>query len=341
MPDVLGLDIGGANLKAATTNGRALTLPFALWKQPQKLAGALTDLLLRFPPTTPLAVTMTGELCDCFEDKTAGVRHILTAVREAANDRPVFLWRNDARWASVSHAMEDPLPVAAANWFAAARFVGRFIEQGPAWYLDLGSTTFDLVPLQDGIPIPLGRTDLGRLKAGELAYLGVGRTPVCALVQTVDIDGVRLGLAAELFATVQDAFVVCHSVPEDADDHATADGRPRTRPHALQRLARLVCSDAAELGEPALVELAEQVLLALKKRVMSRLEMTRPRKELGAEDVGVILAGSGEFLLADVLGRLGNENRPVVSLAEQLGPDISAALPAHAVAVLLAERLVQ
>ncbi len=38
-PSVLGLDMGGANLKAAHTNGAARSRPFALWKNP----GGLTD----------------------------------------------------------------------------------------------------------------------------------------------------------------------------------------------------------------------------------------------------------------------------------------------------------
>jgi probable H4MPT-linked C1 transfer pathway protein len=339
MPDVLGLDIGGANLKAATSTGKAVTLPFALWKQPEKLTGAVVDMLLRFPPTGPIALTMTGELCDCFESKAAGVRHILMAVRDAVGDRPVFVWRHDDKWASVSHGLEDPLPVAAANWLAAARFAGRYAEQGLCWFLDLGSTTFDLVPLLDGLPIPMGRTDLGRLKAGELAYLGVSRTPVCAVMNTVDVNGVRLGIAAELFATMQDVLVVCQVVPDDPDDRATADGQPRTRANALRRLARMVCSDVEELSEAGVVEMAEQTLAAFRKRILSRLEMVRPNAEPGSPDVGLILAGSGEFMLADIVASYRLPNRPIVSLAAQLGESLSTALPAYAVAVLLEERL--
>lgn len=339
MPDVLGLDIGGANLKAATSGGKALTLPFALWKQPEKLTGAVVDLLLRFPPTGPIALTMTGELCDCFESKAAGVSHILTAVRNGAGERPIYVWRNDGKWASVSHALEDPPPVAAANWLAAATFAGRYAEPGLFWFLDLGSTTFDLIPLLDGLPIPMGRTDLGRLKAGELAYLGVSRTPVCAVTQTVEVNGVRLGVAAELFATMQDVLMVCEVIKDDPDDRATADGQPRTRPNALRRLARMVCSDVEELGEAGVVEMAEQILSAFRKRIVSRLEMVRPNAEPGSPDVGLILAGSGEFLLAEIADWYRLPNRPIISLASQLGLSLSTALPAYAVAVLLEERL--
>lgn len=63
---ILGLDIGGANLKVATPDKRALSVPFALWKQPDRLPMALADLVAQFPDAEELAVTMTGELCDCF-----------------------------------------------------------------------------------------------------------------------------------------------------------------------------------------------------------------------------------------------------------------------------------
>ena len=44
---VVGLDIGGANLKAADAGGRAVTRPFAVWKAPEKLAAEVGRLLRR------------------------------------------------------------------------------------------------------------------------------------------------------------------------------------------------------------------------------------------------------------------------------------------------------
>ena len=76
----LGLDIGGANLKAAQAGGPAWSIPFELWKRPADLAGALRELLATLPAYQRLAVTMTGELCDCFESKRQGVQFILGAV---------------------------------------------------------------------------------------------------------------------------------------------------------------------------------------------------------------------------------------------------------------------
>ena len=84
----LGLDIGGANLKAANAAGWAQSIPFALWRDPAGLAAALAELIAQAPAADRLAVTMTGELCDCFRTKAEGVRHILAAVAQ---------WRMNAR----------------------------------------------------------------------------------------------------------------------------------------------------------------------------------------------------------------------------------------------------
>ena len=56
----LGLDGGGANLKAAHSGGAARSVPFALWKDPAGLPDALRSLVASMPPADGFAVTMTG-----------------------------------------------------------------------------------------------------------------------------------------------------------------------------------------------------------------------------------------------------------------------------------------
>src|SRR5947209_8555190 len=112
---VVGLDVGGANLKAAHSGGSARARPFALWKAPAALPDALRELLRDWLPYDLLAVTMTGELCDCFATKREGVRAILHAVSAVAGQAPVRVWRNDGRLVDLDAARADPLPAAAAN----------------------------------------------------------------------------------------------------------------------------------------------------------------------------------------------------------------------------------
>ncbi len=172
---ILGLDIGGANLKAYHTEGVARHIPFRLWEKPGELPARLAALIEDLPDAEMLAVTMTGELCDCFESKREGVNAILDAVERMAGNRLVRVWRNDGRFVTLEEARATVLQVAAANWLALATYAGRFAPTGPALVIDIGSTTTDIVPLSDGKPIPQGRTDAERLRLGELVYTGVQR----------------------------------------------------------------------------------------------------------------------------------------------------------------------
>ena len=96
MYSVLALDIGGANLKAAHSDGTAGSEPFAVWRQPKELGRAIATLVARMPGCDALAVTMTAELCDCFETKADGVRAVVDAVESALRGLrrklPIRVW---------------------------------------------------------------------------------------------------------------------------------------------------------------------------------------------------------------------------------------------------------
>jgi probable H4MPT-linked C1 transfer pathway protein len=315
---ILGLDIGGANLKAAHSTGRAVSRPFALWKRPHDLAAALQSLIADMPPADRVAVTMTGELCDCFPTSRAGVLHILAAVAAIFPETPVSIWRTDGRFAALDAARADPRPCAAANWLALAKFAGRFAPFGSALVVDIGSTTTDLVPLLDGVPTPAACTDSERLKAGELVYTGVRRTPACTLMGT--------GGAAEFFATTLDVYLLLDRIAENAADTDTADGRPATRDGAHSRLARMLCGDGETITRNTTLALAKRLAL------IQRQAIDRAARQFTFR--ALIMSGVGEFLAREVFADFTG---PIVSLAERLGAERSAAACAVAVAELLQE----
>src|SRR4051812_33200803 len=116
----LGLDIGGANLKAADGLGWAVARPFEVWKASELLADEIAALLAEAPACEQLAVTMTAELADCYLTKAAGVRAILDAVESAARGRRVAVYLTDGRLAPPDLAREHPVLAAASNWRALA-----------------------------------------------------------------------------------------------------------------------------------------------------------------------------------------------------------------------------
>ena len=244
----LGLDIGGANLKAANAAGWAHSVSFALWRDPEGLAAGLAALIARAPAADRLAVTMTGELCDCFRTKAEGVRHILAAVSAVADRREVRVYLTDGRFVSVDEANESPSLAAASNWRALAEFACRYAAGGAGLVIDVGSTTTDIVPIIGGRVAPRGSNDTERLALGELLYSGVGRTPVCAVTRWLPWRDTLCPVAAELFSTTADAYLLLAEISEDPAAAWTADGRPLTMECARQRLARQICADAEDLS---------------------------------------------------------------------------------------------
>ena len=327
---ILGLDLGGANVKAATADGRAWNEPFALWKDPDGLAAVLGELLTRFPDAANLAVTTTGELCDCYETKREGVNRILDAVEAVTGERSVAVWGTDGRFHSVTHARQHSLTVAAGNWHALATFAGRYVPTHGGLLLDIGSTTTDVIPLEHGLPATMGLTDFDRLKHGELVYTGVRRTPLCAL------SGERT--AAEFFATTHDVYLVLGLIAEDATDTDTADHRGATVEYALARLARMLGGDRETIEDEVLIQFA----VTLYQRQLGQIvrAVRQVREGLDEELTRVIVSGSGEFLakraIKDALPDFAEDR--IVSLTADLGERLSTCAPAYALAVLAQER---
>ncbi|MBI3823511.1 MAG: H4MPT-linked C1 transfer pathway protein [Planctomycetes bacterium] len=317
---VLGLDIGGANLKAAHVGGAARSIAFPLWKHPDRLATALADLCATMPAYDCLAITMTGELCDCYESRREGVLAILQNVRSVARTLPVRVWSSAGAFLDLDAARADPLAVAAVNWLALAHAVARQFPDDRILLIDTGSTTTDIAYLDQGVPQPHAVTDLERLTTGELVYTGIRRTPICAVL--------GMKVAAEFFATMLDAYVVQGLLPENPDDRDSADGRPMTRGAARARLARLRCADAETFSE-------EQALLLAGRAIETQRSVVAQachRVLTGRPDVQrVIVSGSGS-----ILGRLVAErlSKPVALLADRWGPALSVCACAYAVALL-------
>jgi probable H4MPT-linked C1 transfer pathway protein len=330
----LALDIGGANLKAADGRGWTFASPFALWRQPDRLASALDDILNRAPPADRIAVTMTGELCDAFRTKAEGVRHILSAVEEAARTKEVQIYLVDGRLVSTSEAREAPRLAAASNWHALARFAARFAMPGPALMVDIGSTTTDIIPLVNGRPASRGLNDTDRLIAGELVYGGVGRTPICSQVRTLPWQGMNCPVAAELFATTEDVYVLRNEVAEQPENTNTADGRPLTKEFAQERLARMICADSTIFGKQDAEAAADFVRQSQLARITAAVREVV--KNMPSSPCSVIISGAGEFL-AHSAADAALPNLPILALSARIGPEASRCAPAHALAVLAAE----
>jgi probable H4MPT-linked C1 transfer pathway protein len=336
---VVGLDIGGANLKAADTDGQAVSLDFPMWKNVADLSGALIELLQRFDSPELIAVTMTAELADCFVTKSEGVDRILAAVERAANSVPIVVWQTGAEFVEPQVARQIPLLVAAANWHALTTFAGRLVPESDSLLIDIGTTTTDLIPLQEGVPIPVGLTDVERLQSGELVYSGIWRTPLCALAQSVPLRSGRCSLAAELFATTLDIYLILEDIPDQPECISTADGRPATRAAAVNRLCRMLCCDSSELTPDEVHALADHFAELQIQQMLTDLDQVVANQAGPCQ--AVIISGSGSFLARKLIAQ--NEHTRdvrIVDFNNAMSVGFSESACAYAVARLAAERIV-
>jgi probable H4MPT-linked C1 transfer pathway protein len=234
-------------------------------------------------------------------------------------------------------AADDWQAIASANWHASARFVAA--RCGSALFMDVGSTTTDIVPICGGRIDAVGYTDDERLASEELVYTGATRTPVMVVADSVPFGGGRQRLMAEFFSTMADVHRLTGELPEDADQLPAADGRGKSAEDSARRLARMLGRDL-QSASPAdwrrlaihLAERQSQTLHAAVDRVLSRG---------GLDDSAPLVgAGIGRFLARALAERLC---RPYVDFADLVQGEASTrewaarCAPAAAVAILAAD----
>ena len=318
---ILGLDIGGANTKAASSDGlfvESVYLP--LWKN-SPLNEVLRLLALQEPQA--VAVVITGELADFFTTKREGISSLTAAVKRAFSC-PVYFWgANGFAWT-------DPLEIAAANWAASAALLAR--EVGDCLFVDMGSTTTDLIPIRG--EALAGKTDFLRLAGGDLVYMGILRTRLDALLPAAWIGGQRVPLAPEFFAIIADARLALGLISEERYSCDTPDGAGKDRVAALRRLARSVCADLEEIGEAAALAIAEQACEGQKRILVAA--MKRQAEKHGLTKMAA--AGIGEGLIAEAAAFMGLE---CMRLSHRYGAGISDVFPAYAVAKLAETELTE
>jgi probable H4MPT-linked C1 transfer pathway protein len=343
--DVLGWDLGGAHLKAArvTAAGRpvkVLQLPCRLWLGMEELDRALDRAAAALGPCPRHAVTMTGELADLFADRAAGVARLLAAFGRRFAGHAVVVYAGKAGFLPPARARRRVDDVASANFLASAEAVAT--RRPDALFVDLGSTTADLIAIRAGRPRPRGLTDLDRLATAELVYTGATRTPVMALARTAPVLGRRRGLMAEYFATTADVHRLAGGLPRGADRLPAADNRSKSLADSARRLARMVGADADAHPRRVWVGLARHLAALQLGQLHAAARRVLRSGRLGRR-APVVGAGVGRFVVRRLARRLG---RRYVDAGAVLARGASGAaregaarcLPAVAVALLAIAR---
>jgi probable H4MPT-linked C1 transfer pathway protein len=307
----IGWDIGGAHLKAALIDehGVALSvqqLACPLWRGLHELEHAMTEMRLTMQTPEALSlVTMTGELVDLFPNRQTGVCEIAKVVRQQLGVHAKFYGGN-AGWIDYNQVDAQAMSIASMNWHASAQYVAQFVEDG--LFVDIGSTTTDMIPIRGHQINCVGQTDAQRMAQHALIYTGVVRTPLMALGQTITFKGRTYYLAAEHFATSADVYRMLHQLPIATDLADTADGQGKTDSETARRLARMIGHDMEDCPVSDWVALAKSF-----KQLQKKLLMQAVLANIRHQRLPLIAAGIGTFLCQELAADLG---LPFINVSE-------------------------
>ncbi len=293
---VTGWDIGGAHLKAVRLDKagyKAVQLACPLWKGLQYLEQAVAEALDVLGGADQHAITMTGELADIFPNRHQGVIQIGQTMRKCLPEKDIRFY-SVAGFVIPDEVEVNTAQIASANWLASAQFVAS--KQANGLFVDVGSTTTDIVLLQDGQAKPQGLSDAERLTSDTLIYTGVVRTPIMAVVQRVPFNGQMQRVAAEHFATMADVYRLVGKLPTQHDLAESADGQGKSQLDSARRLTRMLGRDVESAPMLAWQALAHFIANAQLQDLMTVLERQAPTTLIGA--------GVGRFLVRDMAQHL-------------------------------------
>ena len=297
-----GWDLGGAHLKVARLDraGALCALEqFAtpLWQGLDTLAEPVTRTLDALPAGHCVhAVTMTGELADCFPTRRDGVLRLVEYLSERLGPRqPLYVYAGNKGLVAPADVPGCHTHIASANWHCSAAYAAQHLGSGVL--IDLGTTTTDIIPFHGQQVCAQGYGDQARLRTGELVYTGLTRTAVMAVVKRVPYAGEWQGIAAEYFANMADVYRITGALDERFDLLPAADGGAKTRYHSLQRLARMLGTDYDE-------DAAEAPWLDLAQYIAGQQYETIERAFSGVMDTltqpvanRIVAAGAGRFII--------------------------------------------
>lgn len=340
---LIGWDIGGAHLKMARAeNGRithARTVRASMWLGLDQVRNALSQLRPLFQDDATHVFTMTGELSDGFPSREAGIRHILDFIETEFGRDDVWIYAGRAGFVDLPHAYDLGPDIASANWHATAELSARI--KGDGLFVDMGSTTTDILAFRNGRLCNSGYSDAERLLTGELVYTGFTRSALIGIAERVPVRGTMTPLMNEYFANTADLGRILGTLDEADDQYPAADRRAKSLAGSIGRIARMVGRDCSDLDEGEWIDVARWFSEHQLRMIYDGAfrVAANARLDPGAPVVG---AGIGRPQTRQLAKRLERPHVDFGALIEAASEDArdqtSKAAPAAAVALLWSSR---
>jgi len=347
--NILGLDIGGANTKAALVKFRSSEILesfsvieyFPFWEKtlndiPSMFKRIVENLIilnhLKLKNINFVSITITAELSDAFQTKRKGIFTILNALEQVFEKEKMFFINNKNEFINFNQVKSDPISIAAANWVSTSLFLGKFVPN--CILIDAGSTTIDIIPILNSVPVALGKNDIERLINHEMIYTGGLRATIPSVTHFVPYKEKMVRISFEKFALISDVHRILFNISEDEYIIDTADNRSKSIEDCYARLARIICMDKTTLSKEELNQIGKHINEKQLELISTEIqqfmkELIKRIPKFANDPIFVITGLAAEFLIRRSLIHLGYNN---IQKYEEI-TNISDSISASAIAV--------
>lgn len=267
----LGIDIGGANLKAIglNKNKRILFVYYKkcpVWLGTKELEKEISFLNKKINVNNVICgITMTAELCDNFNDRNEGVNKI-KAICTKLNCKCLY-FNNKTK--SLFDFDTNNISIASMNWLSTGSFIQRQVKN--ALIVDFGSTTTDLVVIKNSKIKNKFFTDFDRINNDELIYTGFTRTPIFSISREVKWKNSIFQIIPEFFSNTADLYRVKLMLPDRVDLFETTDSRNKSIINSLKRVSRNLGIDYKENNLPFILGVVEEIIKIQKQLIFNSI----------------------------------------------------------------------
>ena len=294
----IGWDIGGAHLKSCVINNQKTVCSVnlcELWKT--KEAGYMIDQIIKQYNDKAIVnnvITMSGEMCDFFENREKGVRKILNYFKKFVN---TYVYTQNSGIISIKHNKKSQ-NIASANWHVIAKFMSKKLAN--AIIVDLGSTTTDFILIKNSKVINKRLDDFSGLSSQELLYIGCLRTPPYIFERSLRINKKDTYIIPENFSSLADVYRIIKKLPKSFYYSSTCDGKDKDIKACMTRLARNFGLDYKEKHRNFLNSAAQKIS-DLHSTVLNKvIDYHIEKNFLSNKNVKIIGLGIGEEIIKDL-----------------------------------------
>lgn len=311
----VGIDIGGVYIKSATitedngkiTDIKTIRNPFNFRINCAKLNESLKEELnkhINSDEIDTIGITITAETVGIFKTIKEGVIKIAQICSDTFTGYNVVFLSVDGKVHKYADVLDKPLNFASANWVATSNIATKYIENG--FFIDIGSTTTDIIPVVNSKISPNGTTDMKRLLTGELIYSGLLRTYISCIVNKLPYRGEWVGLAAEIRCFTAHVYVLLGLIDELEMLHPYSGKKISiTKANAKEAIARSVCADSTLISDEDVICMAQYIYDEQVNNVIKSLKKLKANNWSDNHKLSFVVTGSGLSIAKKAISKLG------------------------------------